>query len=149
MKKKDARLLVPGLYRIHWKKKAGGETSLAAVGVSSTAGHRQFAYVDNKQEGWLIVSTMWKYVKKVELIHCADDEVEDDPLGLPCFQSNKLDLQCSTVMDAVVEVADATAERIRIVEQVLDYLRQDLAEQANCDSESTNHQSAQGDTAKT
>lgn len=65
MKQHEAKLLKLGLYKINWKKKHGGGTSLAAIGMIEN-GDRWLAPVNwirptEKQD-------VWKWIKSVEII---------------------------------------------------------------------------------
>lgn len=68
MRKRDVEQLELGLYRLYWKKKAGGGVSLASVGMLYD-GTRWFAATNwtAKKEAD-IASTSWKRVKRVELV---------------------------------------------------------------------------------
>ena len=68
----EARKLAHGLYRLHWRKKAGGGSSLAVVG-SMNSGARWFACAnwtgkDGKGIPGSDNAKSWAMVKKAELI---------------------------------------------------------------------------------
>lgn len=68
MKKSDVKKLKHGLYKIWWKKKHGGGTSLAAVG-SLDDGRRWLAPTNWTACGFMpAVATHWHTVEKVKLI---------------------------------------------------------------------------------
>ena len=71
MKAKDVQDLKHGLYRIHWKEKHGGGTSLAAVG-SMWSGHRWCAPINWVEHGPGTPGgygrKFWRTVLRVEVV---------------------------------------------------------------------------------
>lgn len=70
MKKEDVKELRHGLYRIYWKKKEGGGTSVASVG-NLHDGQKWIAptnWTAKVGENPTAFGKIWDKVKKVELI---------------------------------------------------------------------------------
>lgn len=69
MNKSKVQDLKHGLYRVHWKKKHGGGSSLAAVGTD----HKGCRWI--APTNWISGSTcerkVWKSIKRMELIEAS------------------------------------------------------------------------------